>query len=121
VPIYDYRCARCGRRFQRLFRSFAAVADPECPSCGATDVVKLPPRVRLLRSEESRLEDLADPSAMGDLDERDPRSVAKWAKRLGEASGEDLGEDFDDEIERLGAGEGTDDETADEDADGLDE
>jgi len=108
MPIYDYRCARCGRRFQRLFRSFSQVVDPACPSCGATDVAKLPPRVRVLRSEESRLEDLADPTSLGDVDENDPRSVARWAKRMGEASGEDLGDDFDEAVESMGGGAGPD-------------
>ena len=122
MPIHDYRCARCGRRFQKLFRSFSEVRDPACPACGASDVTKLPPRVRLLRSEESRLEDLADPSSFGDLDENDPRSVARWAKRMGEASGEDLGDDFDETIERMGAGDlPADDETAGDGAGDLDD
>ncbi len=105
MPIHDYRCASCGRRFQELFRTFAEVRDPTaCPYCGATTVSRLPPRVRVMRSEESRLEDLADPSSFGDVDESDPRSVAKWAKRMGEEMGEDLGDDVDEAIESLDRG-----------------
>ena len=45
MPIHDYRCARCGRRFQQFFRTFADVRDPSaCPHCGAADVIRLPPR-----------------------------------------------------------------------------
>lgn len=122
MPIYDYRCSRCGRRFQRLFRSFSLVVDPACPACGATEVAKLPPRVRVLRSEESRLEDLADPSKLGDVDENDPRSVARWAKRMGQEAGEDLGDDFDEAIDSMGAGEMPGDgEAAGDDAGGLDD
>lgn len=120
MPIHDYRCARCGRRFQELFRTFAEVRDPAaCPHCGAAEVSRLPPRVRLLRSEESRLDDLSDPSSFGDLDEKDPGSVAKWAKRMGDEMGEDVG-DVDEAIESMGSG-GTDDEAAGDDADGLDD
>jgi putative FmdB family regulatory protein len=100
VPIHDYRCARCGRRFQQFFRSFADVRDPAaCPHCGAAAVTRMPPRVRVVRSEDSRLEDLADPSSMGDLDENDPRSVARWAKRMGNELGEDMGPELDEVIE----------------------
>ncbi|OLC58667.1 MAG: hypothetical protein AUH85_00335 [Chloroflexi bacterium 13_1_40CM_4_68_4] len=111
MPIHDYRCTRCGRRFQQFFRTFAEVRDPSaCPHCGAPDVARLPPRVRLVRSEESRLENLADPSSLGDVDEKDPRSVAKWAKRMGSELGEDLGPDLDQAIEEMGTEKAAGDE-----------
>ncbi len=47
-------------------------------------------RVRVLRSEESRLESLADPSRWGGLDENDPASVARWMKKMSREMGEDL-------------------------------
>lgn len=116
MPIHEYRCARCGRRFQKLFRSFAEVRDPEsCPHCGAAGVSRLPPRVRLLRSEESRLDDLADPGSLGDLDESDPRSVARWAKRMGREMGDDLGPEFDEAVDAMESGEDpVNDEAADD-------
>ncbi len=52
-------------------------------------------KVKVIRSEESRMESLADPSKWGDLDERDPKSMAKWMKRMGKELGEDMGEDVD--------------------------
>jgi len=52
-------------------------------------------RVRVIHSEESRMESLADPSKWGDLDEKDPRSMAKWMKRMGKEIGEDMGENVD--------------------------
>jgi hypothetical protein len=62
------------------------------------------------RSEESRLESLADPSSLSGLDENDPGSVARWMKKMGKEMGEDFGgEDIDqlaDEAAREAAGEG---------------
>jgi len=52
-------------------------------------------RVRVVRSEESRMENLADPSKWGGLDEKDPKSMARWMKRMGKEMGEDMGEDVD--------------------------
>ena len=52
-------------------------------------------RVRVIRSEESRMENLADPSKWGGLDENDPKSMAKWMKRMGKEMGEELDEDVD--------------------------
>jgi hypothetical protein len=69
-------------------------------------------RFARIRSEDDRLDSLADPSSFGDLDENDPKSVARWAKKMGKELGEDMGEDFDQmmeeavEEEATGAGKG---------------
>lgn len=52
-------------------------------------------KVRVIHSEESRVESLADPSRWGGLDEKDPKSMARWMKRMGKEMGEDMGEDVD--------------------------
>lgn len=56
-------------------------------------------RFARVKSEDDRLDSLADPSKLGDLDENDPKSVARWAKKMGKELGEDLGEDFDQVME----------------------
>ena len=52
-------------------------------------------REKVIRSEESRMESLADPSKWGDIDEKDPKSMAKFMKKMGKELGEDMGEDVD--------------------------
>lgn len=51
------------------------------------------------KSEEARMESLADPSKFGDLDENDPQSMARFMKKMGREMGEDLGDDFGDALE----------------------
>jgi hypothetical protein len=41
------------------------------------------------------MESMADPSKWGDIDEKDPKSMAKWMKKMGKELGEDMGEDVD--------------------------
>ncbi len=52
-------------------------------------------RVRVVRSEESRMESFADPSKRGDLDEKDPKSMAKWMKKMGKEMGGEEDMDID--------------------------
>jgi hypothetical protein len=52
-------------------------------------------RFATVKSEDARLDSLADPSNYGDLDENDPKSVARFMKRMGQEMGEDMGEDLD--------------------------
>jgi len=69
-------------------------------------MTKLISRVARVRSEESRLESLADPAKLGDIDENNPASMARWMKRMGKELGEDLGEDFDSMVDEAMAEEG---------------
>jgi hypothetical protein len=41
------------------------------------------------KSEEARLGSLMDPANVGDLDENDPKSVARLMKKMSEEMGED--------------------------------
>ncbi len=110
MPIYEYKCQDCGRKFSLYWHTFSAAeaATPRCTRCGSENVTKLISRVRVVRSEEARLEALADPSTWGDIDENDPRSIARFMRRMTAELGEevgDLGDEFHEVIERLEAGQ----------------
>lgn len=108
MPIYEYRCGDCRRPVSLYFQTFSGAANagpPTCTHCGSTNLARLVSRVFQVKSEDQRLDDLADPSSFGDLDENDPKSVARWARKLGGEMGEDLGEDWSEMVDRLEAGE----------------
>jgi len=74
----------------------ASSFEPACKYCKGKDLEQLFSRFAMPRSEESRLESLADPSSFSGLDENDPGSVARWMKKMGKELGEDFGgEDID--------------------------
>ena len=107
MPIYEYRCQSCKRRVSIFWRSFsnAEAGNAVCPRCGGTDLTRLVSRVRLVRSEDSRLDDMADPSNFPDLDENDPKSLGRWMRKMGGELGEDMGPEFDEVVGRLESGE----------------
>jgi len=92
MPIYEYRCEACGKISEFLLMRIDEKFTPECKRCKSKKMSRVLSRVRVLRSEESRMEGLADPSKWGDLDENDPKSMAKWMKRMGKELGEDVGD-----------------------------
>ena len=109
MPIYEYRCHDCKRRVSIFWRSFGDLESenvvPHCPRCGGTNLRRLISRVAVLRSEEGRLDDLTDPSVLSGLDEDDPKSVARWMRRMSREAGEDLGPEFGEVVDRLEAGQ----------------
>jgi len=107
MPIYEYGCYDCRKRVSVFFRSFAAVKTKEatCPRCGGTNLKRLISKVSVVRSEESRLENLADPASLGGLDENDPKSIGRWMRKMSNEMGEDLGGEFNEVVDRLESGE----------------
>jgi putative FmdB family regulatory protein len=99
MPIYEYECGDCRRRVSLLLRTFAAAASPACPRCGGTSLTRLMSRFATVKSEDARLESLADSASFGDLDENDPTSVARFMKKMGREFGDDLGDDFDSAVD----------------------
>ena len=100
MPVYEYRCADCRKKTTVVTLAVSAAVDPVCSHCGGRRMTKLVSRVAVGKSEESRLESLADPSSLTGLDESDPKSVARWMKKMGQEMGEEAGEGFDEEVDR---------------------
>ncbi len=106
MPIYEYRCGNCKRRVSIFFRSFSATADPQCPNCGSDQLARLVSRVATLKSEDARLEAMSDPTNFGDVDEKDPKSVAKFMRKMSNQMGdEELGPEFNEMVDRMESGE----------------
>lgn len=99
MPIYEYRCHGCKRIFSFLVGVVADCGEPACPRCGGTELTKLISRVARVRTQDAVLEDLADPSRVGDLE--DSKAMARWAKKMGRAIGEETGEDFGSELDEM--------------------
>ena len=95
MPIYEYECQGCRRRVSILVRSLSAESSARCPRCDSAELRRVMSRFATIKSEDARLESLSDPSQYGDLDENDPRSVARFMKRMGQEMGEDMGDDLD--------------------------
>ncbi len=102
MPIYEYVCQQCGRKNSFLVflnQQFS----PTCNRCGSQELRRIMSRFAAVRSEESRLESLADPSKWGDLDENDPKSMVRFMKKMGRELGDEMGEDYDQLIEEAEA------------------
>ena len=100
MPIYEYRCQDCRKRNSFLILTSKAPV-PSCKHCQSTNLERIMSRFAAPKSEEARMEALADPSNFGDLDESDPQSMARFMKKMGREMGEDLGEDMDEAMDGM--------------------
>jgi len=110
MPIYEFRCKKCGRRFSVLTLRVSEKADPVCDKCGSRSADRLLSRFAMPKSEEARLDRLGDPGSMAGLDENDPKSVARWMRKVGREMGDEVGgADFDEMVDQIEAGDPGDD------------
>lgn len=108
MPTYQYRCKDCHRRFE-IFMTYNeyGTRPVNCTHCGSDKVERRIGRIRIARSEESRLENLADPSKLEGLED-DPRALGRMMREMSGELGEDMGPEFDEVIDRLESGQSPD-------------
>ena len=108
MPIFEFTCDGCSRRFSALVGVVANPKPPACPKCGGTSLTKAVSRFARVRSEDDALEALADETAYGDI-ENDPKAMRKFVKEMSAAMDEDMEEDFEAALEEemSGGGEGS--------------
>ncbi|MGA2409238.1 MAG: zinc ribbon domain-containing protein [Candidatus Binataceae bacterium] len=111
MPIYEYECVKCSRRTSVLTMRVSEKAEAVCNHCGGTDMRRLMSRFAMPKSEEARMDALADPSNFSGLDENDPKSVARLMRKMGQEMGDEFsGPEFDEAIAEIESGGGGEDE-----------
>ena len=105
MPTYEYRCEACLKPFA-LFLSYTDYDHEKvtCPKCGSEQVQRRIGRIRIAKSEDSRLEDLADPSKLSGIED-DPKALGRLMRQMGSEMGEDVGPEFDEVVSRLEKGQ----------------
>ena len=107
MPIYEYLCLDCRKRVSVFFRTFSEASDAaaRCPRCEGVHLRRLVSRVAVLKSEEGRLDDMADPAFMAGLENEDPRALAGFMRKMSDEMGEPLDAEMSEMVGRLERGE----------------
>ena len=104
MPIYEYLCRECRKRSTLLILSLSGSTLPSCKHCGSQSIDRLMSKFSSPKSEETRLEALADPDRLDGLDENDPESLGRFMKHMGDEMGEDVGEEVEAMMDSADAG-----------------
>jgi putative FmdB family regulatory protein len=113
MPLYDYICLDCHQRFD-VFMTYAeyGTRPVTCPHCKSKNARRRVPRVRMAKSEESRMDSLAsdfsDPSALTGL-ENDPKAMGRMMRKMGSELGEEMPPEFGEVVDRLEKGQSPED------------
>jgi putative FmdB family regulatory protein len=105
MPVYEYACRQCRRRFKKLVGMVAQTKPLACPRCQSTDLAQLISRFARLRSEDEAFESLAE--EMEGLEESDdPKAMRRLMRAMSQEMGEDLEDDFEAALDEEFGGSG---------------
>ncbi len=109
MPTYDFVCNNCKQRFD-LFMTFNEYGKKivTCAHCGSKDVRRRVTKVRIAKSEESRMDSMADEFSGFEGLEDDPKAMGKMMRKMGKEMGEEVPPEFDEVVDRLEAGQNPD-------------
>jgi len=106
MPTYDFICNNCQKRFE-VFLTFSEYGKKavHCAHCQSENVRRRMTKVRIAKSDSSRLESAADDFSGMDGIENDPKALARMMRKMGNEMGEELPSEFNDVVDRLEAGQ----------------
>lgn len=106
MPTYDFVCTACEKRFD-TFMTFSEYGNKPvlCTHCGSNKVRRRMTKVRIARSDGSRLESMANDFPGMEGLEDDPKALGQMMRKLGSETGETLPPEFDEVVDRLEAGQ----------------
>jgi putative FmdB family regulatory protein len=98
MPVYEYRCQACNKKFSALIGMTAEPDEERCPNCGASDTKRLISRFARLRTEDDRIDEMADElEIMGEPDS--PSQMRTMAREMGKAMDEDMADEMEEIFE----------------------
>lgn len=105
MPSYPYRCLDCQKRFE-IFLSYSEYGAQKvtCPHCQSANIQRRIGRIRIARSDESRMANMSDLDSFEGMED-DPRAMGKMMRQMSKEMGEDLGPEFHEVVGRLEAGQ----------------
>jgi putative FmdB family regulatory protein len=110
MPTYDFICNNCNQRFD-VFLTYSEYGKRtvSCTHCGSKDVRRRMTKVRVAKSEESRVESMADDFSGFDGLENDPQAMGQMMRKMGKEMGEEMPPEFDEVVDRLESGQSPED------------
>jgi putative FmdB family regulatory protein len=106
MPTYDFICNNCAQRFG-VFLTYSEYGKKAvtCSNCGSKNVRRRMTKVRIAKSEENRMDSMANEFSGFEGMEDDPKSMGRMMRKMGKEMGEELPPEFDEVVDRLESGQ----------------
>ena len=105
MPYYEYRCLDCNHQFS-VFLTYEEYESKRvrCSTCKGQNIKRKIGKIRVARSREFQMDNLADPAALEGIED-DPRAMGRMMRQMSSELGEDIGPEFNEVVSRLESGQ----------------
>jgi putative FmdB family regulatory protein len=98
MPVFEFRCRDCGKKFATLLGMTADANSVSCTHCGSKEADKLISRFVRGKSEDDRIDEMADKlEAYGEPD--GGREMRDMMREMGKAMDEDMSDEMEEMFE----------------------
>lgn len=98
MPIFEFHCNDCQAKFQTLVGMVEGADTVECPKCGGRHATKLVSRFVRGRSEDDRVDEIADHlEQAGEPDS--PSQMREMMREMGKAMDDDMADEMEEMFE----------------------
>lgn len=102
MPLFEFSCRACAKRFTFLCGVVQNETPPRCPRCASEDLTKLMSRFARGRDDDARMDALAERLDDGGLD--DDANLRRFAREMSHEIEAETGENLEGDFEELAAG-----------------
>ena len=106
MPTYDFICNNCDQRFD-VFLTFAEYGKKKvsCTHCNSKNVRRRMTKVRIAKSDDSRMDAMANDFSGFEGMEDDPKEMGRMMRKMGKEMGEEMPPEFNEVVDRLEKGQ----------------
>ena len=98
MPVYEFACRTCGKKFSTLVGMTAEADDESCPHCASKDTRRLVSRIAKFRGEDGRIDEITDRlDVMGEPDS--PSEMREMVRDMGRAMDDDMADEMEEMFE----------------------
>ena len=102
MPVYEYRCAKCGRKTSVYVKTFDAPESPACSHCPSKKTTRVFSTFTQGRTDHDRYGDILDDSNLiKGMMANSPKAMAEWNRRMG--GEESVAPEYEDMIDQMNA------------------
>ncbi len=106
MPVYEFLCRRCSKKFSILVLRIPKTLSTVCPSCGSNELERLMSTFAYHRSLKTIHDESGEPKLVPRDDfYKDPRNIGRWTEKRFKELGLDIPPEINQEIQTAREGE----------------
>ena len=105
MPVYEYRCNNCQRKYSVLVRSLSATPEPVCNACGSKEASRLFSTFAHVKTDKDVYDEILNDNQLTQrMMNNDPTAMLEWSRKM-EGTESEKTPEYEEVVQRMERGE----------------